>query len=86
MVLARVSTVEEFHLNIHIEEEIDATIGEMAEDRLELYYEYCSCKDHLEMSLFCSKALQKYWSQYQNEQISFLRKSAIDSGRKYTRR
>ena len=79
------SKVEELHLNIEIEEEIDATMREMTEDRLEIYYEYCSCKDHLTMSLFCSKLLQKYWSQYhKNDQISTMRKSAIHLGRNKT--
>ena len=74
------SKVEELHLNIKIEEEIDSTVRDMTEDRLEIYYEYCSGKDHSTMSLFCSKLLQKYWSQYHNK--GHVRKSAIDLGRK----
>ena len=57
-------TVEELHLSTEIEEEIDAALGDMEEERRETFYQYCSCRQELSLTRFCVKIFEKYFAEY----------------------
>ena len=62
-------TVEELHLSVEIEEEIDAALGDMEEERRETFYQYCSCRQELSLTRFCVKIFEKYFAEYDKDKL-----------------
>ena len=57
-------TIEELHLSTEVEDEINAALGDMREERRETFYQYCSCREEWNLTRFCVKLLEKYFTEY----------------------